>query len=285
MNFRVLPTQLQGVAEAVVRFFEEERGLTKFKIEEPVEDYAQYRPTLQTHTSEGHDVWIEVSELPYLQSLDTVVLHCVQNCLPVKLYVGFPEGTAPSEYKKNVDEARRKGVGAIEVRDGVCHVIHEALALSLAGLRTEDHTQFPARFRSTLSTAESTFRNGDPAKGASIIYDEIEALSRKLTQACVRKGWLRAGAAWPPRLDPSRDPWAKVMEKLIETVDLGRLPRAVSRTILSRISAVTEHRNESGHKPRNKQARVRRDGEMRTRFESAVDLLRDLATAVRPLRL
>lgn len=54
---------------------------------------------------------------------------------------------------------------------------------------------------------------------------------------------------------------------------------------LARIHGVTPHRNESGHKPANEELLKKRDRELRTRFESAVDLLGDLIVAVKPLRV
>ena len=199
MNFRVLPAQLHRTAERVARFFNEQRGCSRFKVEEQVVKDLDYRPTLQTTTPEYLDVWIEVSELPYLRSLDGIVLHCVTSSLPVKLYVGFPAGLPATEYKTNIDEARRNGVGAIEVSDHSCHVVHEAMTLSLAGVRREDHRLFPLRYRSPLFTAETTFRDGDPAKGCSLVYDEIEGLSRRLAQRIHHRNLWQARAAGPPR--------------------------------------------------------------------------------------
>ena len=100
----------------------------------------------------------------------------------MRLYVAFPAGISATEYKQRVDEARSKGVGVLEVSPGKCSVVHEAQLLSLMGARSEDRSQFPPRFRSVLSTAESTFRNGDPAKGCSLVYDEIEGLARRLAK-------------------------------------------------------------------------------------------------------
>jgi hypothetical protein len=157
--------------------------------------------------------------------------------------------------------------------------------LSLSGVRLEERKNFPVKYRSNLSTAEATFRNGDPAKGCSLVYDEIEARSRRLAKKVVQKGWLKGGAAWPPKLDIEKAPWAVVMETLIENVDFARLPPNSRKSMLIRISAITELRNEAGHKPKTRAARMKRDRELRTRFESAVDLLRDFINGSRSLRL
>jgi hypothetical protein len=282
--FRVLPVELQPTAEAVAGFLKDDRGLSKLRVEEPVGYDIDYRPTFQTVSPEYHDVWVEIGEGPYLSSLDSVVLYCVTHSLPVKLYVGFQAGVSATEYKTKIDEARRNGVGAIEVVAGNCVVIHEAVLLSLSGVRLEDRKKFPPKYRSNLSTAEGTFKNGDPAKGCSLVYDEIEALSRKMTKKVVAKGWLKPTSVWPPRLDIEKAPWANVMETLIERADFSQFPAGLKRGMLIRVAAVTDLRNETGHKPRSREDRMRRDRELRTRFESSMDLLRDFIAATRSLR-
>jgi hypothetical protein len=285
VNFRVLPSQLHPTAEEVVRFFTDDRGISKFKVEEPVSNDLDYRPTLQATAPEYYDFWIEVSETPYLISLDGVVLYCVTNCLPVKLYVAFPAGTSSTEYKKCADEARTKGVGLLEVSPGRCVVIHEALLLSLSGARSEDRSQFPARYRSVLSTAEATFRNGDPAKGCSLVYDEIEALSRRLARKIQKNNWWTHLSSGTPAFNADKDAWASVMDILINRTNFNALPPAAKKSLLMRVAALTDVRNDTGHKPKNRAARIKRDRELRTRFESAIDVLRDFVNALRPLRL
>lgn len=285
MNFRVLPSQLHSTAEEVVRFFADDRGISRFKVEAPVSNDLDYRPTLQATAPEYYDFWIEVSEAPYLLSLDGVVLHCMTRCLPVKLYVAFPAGTSPTEYKKCADEARTKGVGLLEVSLGKCMVVHEALLLSLLGARSEDRSQFPPRYRSVLSTAETTFRNGDPAKGCSLVYDEIEALSRRLAGKILKNNWWTHLSGGSPTFNADKDPWASVLDILISRANFNALPPAAKKSLLMRVAALTDVRNDAGHKPKNRAARMKRDRELRTRFESAIDLLRDFVNALRPLRL
>ncbi len=272
MTFRALPPQLHGTAEAVVRFFLDDRG-TKLAAEEPVSVDLDYRPTLKGSTPEHHDVWVEVSEVPYLNSLDTIVLYCMRECLPVKLYVAFPSGPV-GDYKKLVDEAKRNGVGVLEVHP-----------LSLNGVRSEKRTLFPPRFRSPLSTAESTFRNGDAGKGCALVYDEIEDLSRRLAKRIQSNGWW-TNPTTPPTINPTTGNWGPLMDVLLDRTAFAHLPQGLrNRRILLRVAALTGHRNESGHKPGNRAALIRRDRELRTRYESALDLLRDFAAACRPLHL
>ena len=76
------------------------------------------------------------------------------------------------------------------------------------------------------------------------------------------------------------------MDLLMHRADLNALPlKKVTKSILIRVAAMIDARNDAGHKPKNRDDRIRRDRESRTRFETAVDVLRDFADAVRPLRL
>jgi len=65
----------------------------------------------------------------------------------------------------------------------------------------------------------------------------------------------------------------------------GCLGLELKKNLLIRVAALTDHRNDAGHKPKNRAALIARDRELRTRFEHAVDVLRDFANATRPLRL
>jgi hypothetical protein len=75
------------------------------------------------------------------------------------------------------------------------------------------------------------------------------------------------------------------MDILINRTNFNAVSAAAKKNLLMRVAALTDVRNDSGHKPKNRAARTKRDHELRTRFESAIDVLRDLASALRPLRL
>jgi len=76
-----------------------------------------------------------------------------------------------------------------------------------------------------------------------------------------------------------------IMEVLIGRTNFNALPPGIKKNLLIRVAALTDVRNDAGHKPRNRAERMKRDRELRTRFESAVDVLRDFANAARPLRI
>jgi hypothetical protein len=80
--------------------------------------------------------------------------------------------------------------------------------------------------------------------------------------------------------------WAALMELMGDNLDSKKAKcPALTKAFIARIHGITPHRNESGHKPRDANALMKRDRELRTRFESAIDLLTDLLIAVRPLRI
>lgn len=56
-------------------------------------------------------------------------------------------------------------------------------------------------------------------------------------------------------------------------------------TIQALMSGTTGLRNESGHKPKNRADLIKRDSQLRTRFESAADLLLELCDAVKQLHV
>lgn len=274
MRFRALSESLHGAAKGAARYFSDQRGLRNLAVEIAIDTFPGYAFTLSGTSTDYRDVCIEVSESPYPPLLENVVLDCKSSSVPISLYSVFPERqSSPANYKERVDRARMHGVGVVEITASGARLILEAIPLHLHGARLEIK-RFPKRFRQMLTEAENVFRAGSPVKACSVIYDEIEAVSRALAERTCKKGFWKNPPSSPRFFN---GPWARVMDEFSRQLDYGRC-RKVSRPLLGRVLGVTEHRNESGHKPRTRAARVRRDQELRTRFESAADLLLDVAS-------
>jgi hypothetical protein len=285
MNFVYLPNSLVPTAQRVAEYFRDDHGIGGFRVEEEIGPDLPYRPTLQALTADHYYLCIEVNESPYPTMLEPVVLDCVTQGLPVKLFVAIPSDSLPSDYKARVDRARAHGIGVLEVSPSKTVLIHPALALSLVGLRPRPKKDFPPRYRSSLVEAENTFRNGSPAQGCLLVQQEIERLSRKITKKTqARTLWRtpKPGEKVPRFSDKTA--WARVMEIALEHIDFKKCPTP-DRALLNRIAGMTTQRNEGGHKPTNLKALVKRDREARTRFESAVDTLYDLIDQSRHLRV
>lgn len=144
---------------------------------------------------------------------------------------------------------------------------------------------FPARFRQALASAESTFRSGDPAKGCAIVYDEIEALSRRIAEKSYDQGlWTKNKPTTNPTdLDFKKDSWATVARTLHRQLDRKQVPD-LTEALLDRLVGITPYRNAVGHKVTDRKSLMKRDRTLRTRFEEAVDLLGELITASKSLR-
>lgn len=275
MKFRALSESLHAAAEGAARYFSEQRGLRQIRVETAIETFADYAFTFSGITTDYRDVCVEVSEVPYPPILESVVLDCKSRSIPISLYSAFPERQSPpANYKERVDRARLHGVGIIEITGSDSNLVYEATPLHLHGARL-DVKRFPKRLRETMSEAENVFRAGSPPKACSVIYDEIEAASRSLAERTFQKGFWKNPPA-KPRFN--KVPWVRVMDELTQQLDYKRCPQ-VSKTLLARVLGITEHRNESGHKPHNGSARIKRDQELRTRFEAAADLLFDVVSA------
>jgi hypothetical protein len=277
MIYKILPENLHGAADRVVDYLRDDRGVTSFKAETAIDPDLQYRPTVHGVSPERYIVAVEVQDRPDMAVLDSAVLDCATRSLPVKLFVAFPEPTTPWP-QRDVEKIHQRGVGVIEVRPSGPVVLREALPLSLFAYRL-DRLSFPKKLRGTLLDAENALRSNNPPHGCTILYQEVEDLSRKLIKKTKQKKmWrkLKAGEK-PSKLDPDTGAWEKVLE-LFEhfyVVDKKKVPD-LTANLIHRIEATTAYRNQSAHKPRNPQERNDRDREIRTRFESAADLLLDL---------
>ncbi len=286
MDFRYLSEQLRPVASAAARFFKNSWGVSKFKVEEPIDERVEHRPTLHGVTRDYHYLCVEVSENPYPPGLDSFVLDCRDHFLPVRLFVALPAGSKGADYTRDLGRARDRGVGVLEVSGRRVKKLHDSLSLSLAGVRPIEVGKAPPKYRFALSQAESTFRGGNPSKGCSELHDEIEALSRRIAKKTRQKGlWqaLRAGER-PPKIDIDKGSWARVVKTLMNHLDYKRCD-FIDHSLLGRVLGITAPRNESAHRPRTRAALVKRDRELRTRFENAADILLDLIRASKALRV
>jgi hypothetical protein len=289
MTYGILDLSLHATADAAAKYFRVNRGITRtFEIESPILDIPGLRPTLSVLDPDGYYICIEVRETVYHMSLDTFVLNCKNRNLPVKLYVAMPKNSSDSNFQENVRRARQNGVGVLLVDDIDGEMLYEALALSLTGLRRVDPKEFPPKYRSAILEAEKTFQDGHPQKGCAAIFDELEAVTRKVAEKTYRKGaWKNlkpGGTGTPP--DFNRQNWMSLLQQLMKELDptVCGCPQ-LNSALLSRIIGITPHRNDSGHKPRTVAARQKRDNELRTRFEHAYDALRDTLKAAKPLHI
>ena len=304
---RVAPARLQAVlrqlrANPAVRFAEPDYvhhatgaipndaslgnqwGLRKHsvKVEQPIDPDFNLRPTFSSPTRDFHTLCVEVSKSVYPNYLDAFVLSCLDRGMPIILYVAVRKGVQERNYAKKLKAAKLAGVGILEVSDHTCTVMQSALSLSLTGVRAVDVMSFPKQFRHKLVHAEQTFRNGSPAEACSIVYGELEDLFRKFAQKAASKSW------WPnkPGFNIKKGAWATIVTDLDKSLDRASCGcPELTPAFMARIHGVTPFRNDVGHKPANAKLLIKRDRELRTRFESAVDLFRDFADATRKHRL
>ncbi|MGH6924561.1 MAG: hypothetical protein ACRED5_12555 [Propylenella sp.] len=281
--FRALPPGLHDTAEQAIAWFINRWGVRRGRVivEEEFHPEVSFRPTFFTKTDDQYLLCIEVSDNIYNNTLDSVVLSCRDKGLPVKLVVAVPRSsTADSQYAAKLKSAKIAGVGILEVDGKSGDIVQQPLALSLAGVRPIDTSKFPRPYRQPLQQAYQTFRDGEPSKACSLVYDELEAASRKLaTKAAKSKVYSTA-------LKIPTCPWADLLsniDKYLDRKDARAKP--ITSDLIARIVGVTGHRNASGHKPKTVKELVKRDQALRTRFETAVDLLDELIEAGRAFKI
>jgi hypothetical protein len=283
-SFTILAPPLHSTAEAAIKWFLDHWGLRKnsIHVEEEIDPDINLRPTFSAQTGDHHTLCIEVSISVYPNYLDAFVLKCRNKGLPVKLYTAVQKDSSETEYSKKLKAAKEAGIGILEVDAHSGTILQNAVSLSLTGVRPIDVRSFPKKYRQNLTDGEETFRGGNPSKACTMIFDEIEALFRKFARKAKSKGW------WPNRakLKIEKAPWAKIITDIDKNLDRKACgcPK-LTPAFLARIHGVTPFRNESSHKPANARQLKKRDQELRTRFESGIDLFRDLVEATKKLHL
>jgi hypothetical protein len=281
MTYNLLLPQLWPVADGVAAFLKREWGIHGLK--EEVGPYKQIKlvPTFHATMPDHHVLWVEVSNRPYPPHLDSIVADCMQHGFPARLVVAVPEGLKGSESAEDLARARTKGVGVIAVEGLDGEILVNPLSQSLTGVHPIPRSEFPAKLRFQLSQAESTFRQGDPAKACDTLYGITEHISRRAAEATHVKGFWDP-AAKPPKFD--KDPWDSVMSNWVKNLDVSKC-KYFGDNILHRIIGETPYRNKVVHVPKSNDALRTRDQMLRTRFEDAANILLELVNDAKPLKI
>ena len=284
-TYRALPDNLKEYADATHKYLCKELGLAAIKIEHEVHREIEFRPTLSAISTDKHIICAEVVEQLFTPDIETFVLACRNYSLPVKLYVTVRKGQFQAYDPKVLKFARENGIAILEVSlpNHGALITNQPVSLSLGGLRTFSLQKFPAKYREPLKQAIETFKGGNPAKGCSDVYDEIEQLTRRIGRKCAG---IAGGLKKNGNFDWDKEAWATVLEFLKTHVDKAKIgcPN-LNNQLFSRLIGMTEYRNETGHKPSSLLKKIERDKQLRTRFESAMDELGCLIEAARPLRV
>jgi hypothetical protein len=281
MPYKILVQQLWPTADGVVVFLRTEWGIRKLVTEQKVYDGIEAVATFNGSMPDSHVLWVEVSNRPYPTHLDAIVADCIQQCLPVRLIVAIPKGSGGPTYNEDLSRAHQKGVGVIEMAGENGKILVHPVTLSLAGVRPIPRKEFPEKLRYRLSQSEATFREGNPAKGCDDLFAIVEDVSRKIAEKTFKQGLWKAGSN-PPKF--GTDSWSSVMEALEKQLDKGKC-KLFKDNILHRVLGVTPFRNQVVHVPKTTAALVKRDGMLRTRFEDAANLLLELLTFAKPLKI
>jgi hypothetical protein len=283
-NYKILAPPLHATADAAIKWFCSQWGLnkTRAKLEEPIHPDINLRPTFSLQTRDYRTLCVEVSESVYPNYLDAFVLSCRDKGMPIMLFVAVQKGVQEADYAQKLKASKRSGVGILEVDNQSGTVIQNALSLSLTGVRPVDVLSFPKKYRQSLIQAEQTFRDGTPSKACSMVYDELESLFRKFADKAAANSW------WPnkPNFKIDKDPWANIVTDLDKSLNRSACGCVeLTPAFMARIHGITPFRNDAGHKPNSVKALIKRDQELRTRFESAIDLFRDFVNGTKKLRL
>lgn len=285
--YRALPKELHDTADKAKAWFASHRGVRDFKIEPSIDDEIEYCPTLVGRDGEQHLVCLEIRDSPFnlTDALNSFILDCIRRSLPVKLYLVMPieselEGT---ELQRRLVRISKLGVGYVIVDGGRVHVQQEAFSLSLMGLREVPEASFPRKFRLQVGQGVQTFRSGNPSKACSEIYDILESVTRSIANKANKNGLLRDGKPIP---NVDKMNWKPLVQKLRAQFDGKRAgcPK-LNESLFTQIETQTGPRNDTNHRPRTMAQLKKRDEQLRTRFETARDLLLETVTAASKLRI
>jgi hypothetical protein len=240
------------------------------------------KPTLQANTADGEIVCVEFSETDcYPQALTRLVEDFRAAQLPVKVYIALPSTAQNATSMTDLVRARRQGIGVMLVEPaGTVNVLDEPVSQLITQLRKINMMDYPARLRDRLSQAQNTFLAGNPPKGCSDLYDLLEETTRKIVKAAINRNLWNGNL---PSFDPATVGWNSLCNAAYANMQFNNVG-TLAQPLWASVMAITPHRNETGHSARTIKARKRRDLEMRTRFEHAADVLRDVLDHTKKFR-
>lgn len=283
MPYTFLDQSLQKTADAVFKWLVGHWGIRKSKIKVEAEVYPDLRfcPTFTATAQDQSIVCVEVSNVAYSNLIDEFVLGCQEKGLPVRLFMAVPTGLKQRKFQENLKRAKRACVGIIEIDTQSHNPVQNALPLHLSNVRPIQLREFPPPFRQALQEAERAFRDGHANKACAEVYDLLEDAFRRVAQKCYDKG------IWPnsSSLRIRTCSWAKLIRDIDKNIDRTKPSgKPITDILCGRILGVTPHRNQSGHIP-SLAERIRRDRELKTRFEHAVDLLREFLAVAKKFKI
>lgn len=283
-TYRALPENLHSFADGAIRYFSHQHGLGAPKVEVEVHPSINFRPTLQFATQDRHVLCAEVVDQLFPPELNEFILSCRNHGVPVRLFAVVPKGQFETLPTPALKFAQENGIGILEVSPtGNGTELGKALSLSLTGLREFRLSNYPAKYRGALRAAIDTFRQGNPAKGCSQVYDELEQLTRRIGK---KSAAMHGALKKPATFDWDKESWSNILEFLKANLSASVVNCPdLKGPLLTRIHGMTEYRNDSGHKPSSLAKLIERDKQLRTRFESAMDELAALIKAAGPLRV
>jgi len=287
MIFSILSPEMRPTAEGARKYLIQRWGLRSdsVRVESPIGGVKNFVPAFHGVDSAHNIVCVEVSSRAYRNAWDSTILDCRESGLPIKIYVAMPKGAIDPEFQTHRALARERGVGLLEIdvaRPHLSEVSYAALSQPLTGVRKMEVAGFPKKYRPIIGQAERMYRDGDPGKACSTLYDEIESLTRRLAFRAKEVGLWKS----VPSCNFQTTNWGPFLAIMKRELKWGAPDlKPVSPDLWARVEGIVKYRNQSGHKPKNTKELVEIEKQLRTRFEMAGDILKDLVGASKGLKI
>lgn len=284
-----LAPELSETADVAKAFFAK-RGGTGFICDAKFKDAEDLplRPTWQGTTRQYYRLCIEVRASLVTNQFNDFVTACVINAYPVHLWVALPQDVGISSLGKQLKEAKERGIGVAHiVEDGTIHVHHEAVSLSLFGLRKTERTGLTRAQWETIVRAENLFLGGNPEGACQDIGQQIEDITRKFAKESFDLNcWdPKAHAPAPGLFTGNWDPMLEKLERDIIAKEVQKKFPEFKKNYVTRARAITSDRNLMSHAPKNLKERIRRDAALRTKYENMRDVLVTWCAVARKFKL
>ena len=275
VKFDLLESYLaDAVGNPVHKFLKNKYGAAGLKIEEPFSDKVRWSPTIQIKTSSSELLLVEVSETIYPPML-SVWQAGIVNEEPnraIKVYQACSYDAFQKDKDKNVRKLKTHGFGLVTVDEagGVEVQFHGAvLSQHIPSESFEERVKkLPSDVKSALSNAFEVYRT-NANQGLQHAGQVVEALVRQLAEHAHKKGWLAKYNDSKPAADLIDSLYESKAKELVDQ----RACLGGARQFMK------SGRNPSSHPAKSKRQAQSKALNVRSGFESALAVCRDLCAA------
>lgn len=261
---------MHEVANRAHRVIKSTYGLRDAKVESPINTSLQWCPTFSWQAS-TEIIACEVSERPNFKSLKGFFSDIMINNLYVRIIIATPEPVNCSDYRQDLAELRKMGIGHLCITDRGANAIDFPGILLPLYIVQPNYCSYKRILQPLILKAYNLYMGGNPVNGTQDLGQTVESIIYKLGNQAKNKGKLITGR-YTPR-SGRHYPVATLIDDLMTD-------HVIHNGVLGRCRGFIDDRHKCSHRPRNMREAKRLVTILKNCWEDGLRALSELPTAL-----